>query len=202
MTLNSRPIPSSRDNPCPVCDKIDGACRILQDDTVFCHGLADAKKFEKVNGYTCIKASTGHTATFRPDNSAEWTEERRREWEKRKLTRQQAAEEEAKISQQRALPASDRHRLYSEILEQLSIDSMTVVDLQRRGFSPQEIEASGFKSVKKWQPLDKKYDTRLPGISADGKSLVVGNNGYLCPLRDFEGKITGVQLRLHDSTLR
>jgi len=200
MSFFSRPIPSSRNNPCPVCQKTDGACRVLADETVFCHGFADAKKFEKVDGYVCIApAKSGHTSTFKPDSSAEWTEERRREWEDRKLARQQAAKEEKQVRQARALSAHERHRLYEEILDQLTIDDRTLADLQRRGFTQEEIERSGFKSVKRWQQLNKEFDKRLPGISKDGKSLVVASDGYLCPLRDFEGRITGMQLRLHDA---
>jgi hypothetical protein len=197
--LNSRPIRSTQHNKCPVCNGSNGACRILPDETIFCHGFADAKKFEKVNGYVCIAPARGHTATFKLDNSTEWTEDRRREWEARKVARQQAAKEEEQIRQARALSADERHQLYSEILDQLAIDKTTLADLQRRGFTPEEIERSGFKSVRKWQPLNKKYDTRLPGVSEDGSFLVVGGDGYLCPLRDFEGRIIGVQLRLHSS---
>jgi len=199
MSFSSRPIPTSENNPCPVCQKIDGACRVLEDETVFCHGFADAKKFEKFDGYVCIApAKSGHTATFKPDASAEWTEQRRREWEDRKIARQQAAKEEKEVRQVRALSADERHQLYSEILDQLVIDDITLADLRRRGFTQEEINTSRFKSVKKWQQLNKKYDTRLPGISEDGKFLITSSDGYLCPLRDFEGRITGLQVRLHN----
>jgi hypothetical protein len=200
MIFSSRPIPSNANNPCPVCQKTDGACRVLADETVFCHGFADAKKFEKVDGYICIaSAKSGHTSTFKPDTSAEWTEDRRREWEDKKIARQQAAKKENEIRQARALSSDERHALYSEILNQLNIDDVTLADLQRRGFTQEEIERSGFKSAMKWQTLRKKYDSRLPGISEDGKFLVVGGDGYLCPLRDFEGKVTGMQVRMHSS---
>ena len=188
---------SSR-NPCPVCEGVSGACRILQDHTVFCHGLVEAKKGEKANGYVCVKVANGHTATFKPDNTAEWTLERRREWEEQKASRQQRAKEEEHQRQQRALPSEKRHEFYLEILDQLTLDPATIADLRRRGFTQEEIKSSGFKSVKKWQKLDKEYDTRLPGIGRDGRELVVGAEGYLCPLRDFEGRIVAIQERLHN----
>jgi len=189
---------SSSKNPCPVCEDIAGSCRILEDDSVFCHAFVDAKLGEKVNGFICVKSCNGHTATFKPDNSAEWTEQRRREWEAQKAERREQAKQEERERQQRALPAEKRHELYSDILDQLTLDPATIADLQRRGFTQDEIEKSGFKSVKKWQPLNKQYDTRLPGISKDGKFLVTVHDGYLCPIRDFEGRITGLQLRLHN----
>ena len=198
MTLKSRPIPSSRQNPCPVCESITGACRVLQDDTVFCHGLADLRKGEKANGYICIKPANGHTATFKPDNSTEWTEERRQEWVARKTLRLEQAKLEERCREELALSPQRRHELYSEILVKLSLAPRSIADLKRRGFTQQEIEASGFKSVEKWQWLEKQYDTRLPGIGKDGLQLVVGADGYLCPLRDFEGRIIGMQLRLHN----
>lgn len=197
--LNSRPIPSNRDNPCPVCAKTDGACRILPDETIFCHGLADAKKFEKFNGYICISpAKNGHTATFRPDNSAEWTEDRRREWEARKVARQQASQQEEQTRQERALSAGERHRLYSEILDQLSLDNTSLDDLEKRGFSKDEIQKCEFKSVQKWHNLSQQYDTFLPGIGKGNDSLIVPGDGCICPVRNVYGQVVGAQIRLYD----
>jgi len=197
MTLTTRPVATSRNNPCPVCEKTDGACRVLPDETVFCHTFADAKKFEKFNGYVCVAIGKGHTATFKADNTAEWTEDRRREWESKKVARQESVSLEAQIRQDRALSTDDRHRLYSEILSQLQLDTKSFADLQRRGFSEQEINNCGFKSVVKGQRLQAKIDNRLPGVENGGRSLLIGGDGYLCPLLDFEGRIVGMQLRLH-----
>lgn len=188
---------SSR-NPCPVCEGVSGACRILQDNTVFCHGLVDAKKGEKANGYVCVKVATGHTATFKPNNSEEWSAELKRQWDERKASRQQRAKDEEQKRQERALPSEKRHELYSDILDQLNLDPATIADLERRKFTEDEIERSGFKSVKKWQSLNRQYEVDLPGIGRDGNFLAVGDDGYLCPVRDFEGQIVGMQLRLHN----
>lgn len=198
MTLSSRPIPSNRHNPCPVCSGINGACRTLEDDTVFCHSLADARKGEKINGYICVKPASGHTATFKPDNSAEWSEKRRREWEALKAQRQQKAKLEEQQRRERALSADERHQLYTQILEQLSLDSATLNDLHKRGFTTAEIDACSFKSVAKWQKLEAPIDKRLPGIGFNGRSLITSGDGYLCPLYDLQGRIVALQLRLHN----
>jgi len=197
MSLTNRFISTNRNNPCPVCEKTDGACRILPDETVFCHTFADAKKLEKFNGYVCIAIAKGHTATFKPDTTAEWSEDRQREWEAKKVARQESASLDAKLRQDRALSIDDRHRLYSEIMSQLTIDEVTLADLGRRGFSQEEIDGCPFKSVAKYQKLQTKIDNRLPGVENGGRSLLIGGDGYLCPLLDFEGRIIGVQLRLH-----
>ena len=200
MSFSSRPIPTNKNNPCPVCEKVDGACRILANGTVFCHTLAGAKKFEKVDGYACVApAKNGHTATFKPDTSAEWSQEKRLEWENRKASRLQAAEEENKVRQDRALSADKRHRQYTKILDELSRDTELNARLLKQGLTQEEIDLSDFKSVKKNQPLKEKYDPRLPGVSKDGMSLVIAGDGYLHPVRDVEGRIVALQIRLYDA---
>ncbi|MEM6403350.1 MAG: hypothetical protein AAF757_24490, partial [Cyanobacteria bacterium P01_D01_bin.116] len=62
--FNSRPVPTNRHNPCPICEDVKSNCRILADETIFCHSFADAVKGEKINGYVCVKPANGHTATF------------------------------------------------------------------------------------------------------------------------------------------
>ncbi len=198
MTLSSRPIPSSRHNPCPVCENITGACRILADDTVFCHGFESARKREKVNGYICVKEPNGHTATFKPDNTTEWSEERKREWEAQRAARHHRANLEEQRRRSWALSASERHQLYSQILDQLSLDAATLADLQQRGFSQALIDACGFKSAQAWQSLKAPIDKRLPGIGRNGQQLITSGDGTLIPLYDFEGRIVALQLRLHN----
>lgn len=197
--------PFGKGNPCPVCGIDDGACRQSLEDTNFilCHRHADARHGETFNGYICVKAANrGHTSSFKP-YTGDWTEEAKRDWQTRQLQerqlRQKRQQAEDKARQAKALPVSERHKLYSQILEQLTLDPATVTDLRRRGFNDDEINCSGFKSVRKWQKLNQSFDTRLPGISQDGKSLAVPSDGYLCPVRDFDGQIAAMQIRLHHS---
>ncbi|WP_375449055.1 hypothetical protein [uncultured Nostoc sp.] len=196
--LSSRPIPTNKNNPCPICENLTGACRIFADDTVFCHGLADTRKGEKANGYVCVKPSNGHTATFKLDNSEEWTEERRREWEQRKAYLYQQSQEQEQQRREKTLNSSDRHKLYSEILASQPQDERLIAELQQRGFTAEEIANCGFKSVSRYQELPREFDKRLPGVTEDGKRLIVSGDGYLCPIRDFEGRIVALQLRLYN----
>lgn len=196
--LSSRPIPTNKNNPCPICENLTGACRVFADDTVFCHGLADTRKGEKANGYVCVKPSNGHTATFKPDNSEQWTEERRREWEQRKAYLHQQAQEQHQQKREKALNSSDRHKLYSEILDGLLQDEKLIAELEQRGFTPEEIANCGLKSVIRYQELPREFDLRLPGVTQDGKKLIISGDGYLCPIRDFDGYIVALQLRLYN----
>lgn len=192
--------PSNRNNPCPVCGNNKGDCRYRSEDADFiqCHTYVDARKLEKVNGYICVKQSDGHTASFKPDNSEEWTEENRKEWEQRKAARQKQVEKEDRRKQARSLSADKRHELYSQVLEQLTFSQDTINDLTKRGFSSQEIAACEFKSVTQWQQLREPVDKSLPGIGWDGKSLANTGDGYLCPLYDTQGRVIALQLRLHE----
>lgn len=90
MTLSGHLIVTNRRNPLMFCQNIKGDCPILQDVTIFCHEYADLRRGEVINGFVCIKLSVGHTETFKPaDNTAQWTEERRRQWQTRQLQEHQ-----------------------------------------------------------------------------------------------------------------
>ena len=191
--------------PCPVCDSASGKCRGKEDsgkEYILCMTFADSRKGQTENGYKCIKSSNNgyqhNSATFVIDNSQEWTEQQREEWETRQALRKADARLEEKAKREKSLTADQRHDLYSKILDSLSLDAATVADLENRGFSQDEIANCGFKSVQKWQKLPFAVDKRLPGIGKNGKSLVVGGDGYLCPLKDYDGKIVALQLRLHN----
>jgi len=192
----SKLTPSSRSNPC-FCGDIKGRCR-TNGDIWMCMPLADTRKSEVVGGYKCISHSKNRLwAVFKPDDSYEWTEERKREWETLRIQRQRKAEDDEQQQRIRALSASDRHKWNSLILASLPVDADLIKDLEGRGFSQEEIAACEFKSVEKWQKLDFEVARQLPGIGKDGKSLVVGGDGYLCPVYDFDRHILAFQVRLH-----
>ena len=195
--MSFTPKPFSKGNPCPVCDKDDASCRYnpQEPDFILCHTYVDAHLGEKVNCYVCVKTSNGHTASFKPDNTEEWTEERKREWEALQEQRRHKAKQNEEQKLQRALGAGDRHKFYSELLDELTLTPETLADLQRRGFTREEIERSGFKSVNRNQKLSQRYPDNLPGTREN--SLVAGD-GYLQSVKDYLGNIVGMQLRLHN----
>ena len=115
----------------------------------------------------------------------------------KKEKRQKEQESERTERQLSAMGADDRHKCYSEILDQLKVDELTRNDLKKRGFTDEQITQCGFKSVVRNQPLNKNYPSNLPGISDDASHLSCGD-GYLMPVRDPQGRIISMQYRLHN----
>jgi len=204
--LKSRALPTNKNNPCPVCGNTSGDCRTLSDDTIFCFGESSAKKEDKVNGFVCVKGANGHTATFKPDNREEWSEEQRQEWERRKIERQRAADEERRRRLENELPAAQRDKYYQNILEQLTLDEDHLKNLLDRGFSSDQIAKDGYKSVQAWQPVNihipewqrVNFPPNLPGLLPNHR-LNVHSRGILCPVFNEDGLIVAFQVRLDDS---
>ncbi|MBD2440991.1 plasmid replication protein, CyRepA1 family [Nostoc sp. FACHB-110] len=196
--LNTRPIPTNRNNPCPICFNIKGDCRVLADDTVFCHGLVDAQKGEKANGYVCVKPSNGHTATFKLDNSQEWTQEQRQQWINEQRRRREQSEREQQHKLARLLPIADRDEQYRSIVAALPVNQKHRCDLSsERGLTDDEIEfalAQGW--ICSWHPGKKvNASSALAGvILADGGIQLTGVFGIGIAAVNNSGKITGFQL--------
>ncbi len=191
--------PTSRNNSCAICEDTSGKCRQGREDLSYwqCMIYADAKKGEIVGGYKCI----GHTrdrlwGQFRLDNSQEWSQSQREEWQRRNEERRLSQTKEDEQRRQRSLSAQERDRQYRLLLAELTLHPDDRADLVRRGFSHQEIELSGFKSVGSYQQLQTEFSELLPGIGASGKNLIVKHGGYLCPVRNVDGLIVACQIRL------
>lgn len=204
MSYSQKLAPTNINNPCPVCGDTTGRDRHATEDKAWlCAEHSSVRRCQVVGEFKCVSHSKcGFWAVFKVDNSHEWSEEQRREWQAKQTRRQQRSKQRAEEirlkEQQQALSVEERHKLYSEILDQLKLEPATITDLRRRGFTDKEIENCGFKSVSRYHTLAKKYDKRLPGIGNDGKSLIVRDDGYLCPVRSISGHITGLQVRLHN----
>lgn len=192
-------IPSRKHNPCPVCENTSGKCRQGREDADYwqCMTYADAKKGDVISGYKCLGHSkNGLWGQFRIDNSQEWSEQQRLEWKQRNQQRQQEIIKDEEERRQKSLKAEDRHAQYTSLLSELSLHPEDREDLIRRGFTSEQIELSGFKSVEAYQQLQKQYSELLPGIGTGGRSLIVSNAGYLIPVRNTDGLIVACQIRL------
>ncbi len=172
---------------CEVCGDLTGKCRRPEDSAFhLCMNVSDAKIGERINGFICVKQDTGKGwATFVRE-----TDQEKHVPQHTKLVRK--SRRPAPVS----LCAEERDRYYRQLLAELSLAPEDHQELLKRGFSTQEIEAIGYKSVVRSQPLRNHYPTTLPGIAPNGKALLVGGAGYLCPLRDYHGNIVAMQLRL------
>ncbi len=191
-------IPSSKGNPCPVCETSNGRCRQSREDADYwqCMTYADSRKGEIVSAFKCI----GHTRNqlwgqFRIDNSQEWSEKQHQDWQRENQRRRQQKAREDDERRQRSLSATERHEQYTQLLGELTLYPDHRADLIRRGFTHEQIELSGFKSVGRYQQLRSRYSERLPGISR-GERLIISEEGYLCPVRNADGLIVACQVRL------
>lgn len=189
--------PSSKSNPCPVCGDSSGKCRD-NGDVVLCMPLGGTRAGEVVGEYKCIANKGSGWATFKIDNSAEFTEEKRREWETQKLQREREKAREDEERRRRSLSDEARDRGYRALLAQLDLRPEDRADLNRRGFIDAEIEAAGFKSVRANQRLESPLSPALPGVKADGWHLAVSGAGYLCPVSNPDRLILGAQIRLEN----
>jgi hypothetical protein len=158
--------------------------------------FADIQKGQIHNGYKCI----GHTrdrlwGQFKIDNSQEWSEQQRLEWQRENQRRRQEKVKEDEERRRRSLSAQERDKEYRELLAELTLHPDDKTDLLRRGFTHEQIELSGFKSIERYQQLQSRYSELLPGISR-GNRLIIPDEGYLCPVRNADGLIVACQVRL------
>ncbi|NER98617.1 MAG: hypothetical protein F6J86_33140, partial [Symploca sp. SIO1B1] len=193
----SKFVTTKKSQPCEICGDTSGKCRTHRDgELLLCMTFSGSRLGEIENGYKCL----GHTkdglwAKFKLDNTHEWTEQQRQEWkfQQQQRQKQQALLDEARSSL--ALSEQEKHEQYSRLLAERTLHPEDRADLIRRGFTNEQIELSGFKSVDNWQSLKGKYSNLLPGVSQDNRFLLTGA-GYLCPVRNTEGLIVALQVRL------
>jgi hypothetical protein len=177
-------------NPCPVCDNTDGRCRLTD------------------WGALCMVAHSGsatgykHIGTTSDGLWAKWIKGDREtlsvgEIQEKQQRQKQREEWQEQVS--KSLSADERDRLYRAMLNQLSLHPDDRADLQRRGLTEEQIEASGFKSVEGNHPLSSSFPVSLPGVSKSGRSLTNSQSGYLCPIKNVRGLIVGCQIRHRES---
>ena len=200
--------PYKKGEECPICKRHSSKCRKsdANPDFRYC-GNVDIPYGHYIGEWQCVdKTRRGHGLAFarRDKNRFGWD----REKETRRLQHEQLLakiaaskrEEEKKKSVVQApqcMSAEERHKYNTEILNELTLDSESREDLKRRGFTEEQIEECGFKSIKRNQVLKKKYPKNLPGISWNRKILFVGGAGTIIPVRNADGLIVALQLRFH-----
>ena len=185
---------TNRSNDCPVCGDISGDCRLTERGGWLCRSEANAPKFEIINGWK--KVSTSHCGgwgTFVLDGGKTSDSYAKRKAEDAQLANVLAAAEREKNQKRMAVAERDRH--YRAILSQLELDPVDRADLVKRGFTDEQIERYGFKSVNRYQKLSGKFPLTLPGISKSGDGLDNWHEGYLCAATNAQGQIQGFQIR-------
>jgi len=190
---------------CPVCDDNRGNCRYSTTDPDFiqCQTYADARYKDVINGYICVKESSGHTASFKPYNG-NYKRKSETEWLQEKALRDKKRREqnvaETKEKKEKALSAEERHKLYSEIRKELIKAGLRADLRESRGLTESENQVVEVYQIKKYHQLTKKYDERLPGLSKYDKSCL-GNSGdgLIGFIHNADGLIVGFQYRLNNS---
>jgi hypothetical protein len=183
---------TNKTNPCQICEDTAGKCRQGREDQTYwqCMSYADSRKGEIVNGFKCI----GHTrdqlwGQFKIDNSQQWSEQQHQDWQQENQRRRNQQSSENEERRRRSLSALQRHEQYTRLLSELTLHPDDRADLVRRGFTHQQIELAGFKSIGRYQQLQSRYNELLPGISR-GERLIIADEGYLCPIRNVDGLLT------------
>jgi len=189
--------PTRKTDPCPICSDVSGKCRSHQDGEIFlCMIYFDSRLGESVNQHKCIKENQGKGwSTWKIDNSAEWTEEQRLQWHLHNQQRKAKLESEESQRKATALSIKEKDEQYRKLLAELTLDDEGRKDLKNRGFTNQQIDLCGFKSVKQWQKLRAQYSHLLPGINISGDRVLI-QEGYLIPVKNADGLIVAIQVRL------
>lgn len=182
--------PTNRNHPCPVCDKTNGNCRLLENDLVLCMTSLDGYGMENHPEYRYIKLSkNGLWGIYVPRRDNDFDRER---WLRERQDRFEIREKEQAQQHQMALPVEVRDRDIKATLGQLTLNEGDRAGLHRRGFTDEDIQELGYQSVKQWQPLtgDLHYAVNRKG------NLNNPTDGVLVPIPYF-GKYQA--LRLYNS---
>lgn len=104
-------------------------------------------------------------------------------------------------------PLPERHRVYTEMLSLLTLSEKHRENLLERGLSDERIRQNGYKSMPT-TPEARRLLARLlggdlagiPGFyTRGGEWTLAGANGFLIPVRNKDGLIQGLKIRLEDA---
>lgn len=104
-------------------------------------------------------------------------------------------------------PLEERSRIYNDLLQMLELAPKHRINLQNRGLDTETIAANLYRSVPKkygklyskaMYELSNKYDlSGVPGFYRQGRQWNMATpEGFFIPVRDAQGQIQGLQVRL------
>lgn len=107
-------------------------------------------------------------------------------------------------------PLEQRHAAYEEMLSFLTLSNKHRENLLERGLSEERIEENGYRSMPE-TPQARRLLAKLMGMNHELLGLpgfftreevwtVAGPNGFLIPVRDKDGLIQGMKIRLDDAS--
>jgi Origin of replication binding protein len=186
----------SKADPCKLCKKCED-CGYNADEPDFlqCHTFVDARKGERINGFICVKESSGHTASFKSDNTQEWSEQRKQEWvdEQRRRREKLQWEEQQKLA--KLIPIPDRDKQYRRIVAALGLNQKHRISelSERRGLNFEEIDFAVSQGwLASWKP-GLKVDAS-PSLAGVAGGQLTGVVGIAIAAVNSKGEITGFQI--------
>ena len=116
------------------------------------------------------------------------------------------AQPEPKHTERQPAALAERDAVYTEMLSYLTLLPKHRANLRERGLNDERIEENGYKSMPE-READRRLLARLVGAKHDllgipgfyqrfGEWTLAGPNGFLIPVRDKEGLIQGMKIRL------
>ena len=180
-------IPTRKRNPCDICGDTKGLCREERNgDRRLCATQGDSLRKDEVvlgaNGsrwrFARKDKSQGRWGVFYPDRGDSQPVQRRMPLPKTTpaVTR---------------VPVDQRNTAYRLLLERQSIHVEDAEDLFRRGLTADQINTMGAKTLKAGMRF-KEAPIGLPGFKC---GTYIGETGYFIPTFDWDGRITGGQVR-------
>ena len=113
-------------------------------------------------------------------------------------------------TERQPLPLEDRHSVYSAMLSYLTLAERHRENLLERGLSEERIERNMYRSMPE-TPEARRLLARLVSMNHEllgipgfytkyGEWAIAGPNGFLIPVRNKDGLIQGMKIRLDDET--
>ena len=183
---------------CPICngDRKHKDCRqSVESGLIFCHDDKADPTGWIFRGFDKYGFGIWQDELDAKAFSEKSKEERQRERLERQ--QQQRQRKQAQIAAQ--MSADERDRWNRQLLEILSLNAGHRDSLQARGFQPDQIDATGYRSVEQWQTIPESFSANFPGRTSQG-NLAVKLPGTLCPVLNVEKQIVGFQNRRDDDS--
>lgn len=192
--ISSKPIPTRRHNPCPICGNTTGDCRTAG-EIVLCQKSPEGQL--PSTAYRFIRPSKDGTwGVYAPGQS-----EKRSSTEIDAFRRQQIERQQRQIAEHRnGLTVVERDQNIRAIATHVGLKDSHRKMLQGRGLPDPHIDSGLFFSVTNGQPVPWEISMRTPGVSGEGenKHLVSGTNGFACVAFDKNNYAIGYQIRSED----
>jgi hypothetical protein len=158
--------------------------------------FVDGYKGEITNGYKYSKATkNGSWGVWYPDQGEDTFN--RDKCQQERKAKQEQAELLKRIQAQNSLTNEQRSVAWGEVIAGLTLADDHRQKFLDRGFTPEQIELGGFRTIEKYQPI-KSGNIELAGVSSTGKNLTNTGRGILTPIKDDCDRFIGCQVRLDD----